>query len=454
MFQAINPATSEIIRSIPFDDGETIRIKLELSRKAASISKQIPLVRRIESVLRLGELLLSKKEELATLMTEEMGKPISQSYPEIEKCAWLCEYFAGAAPSILKPKYIETAASKSYISYQPLGSILAVMPWNFPFWQVIRFAVPNLLAGNVILLKHSPNTPGCCVALDDLFIEAGFHEDAVTPLYIPVEKMEEVIASNIVKGVTLTGSTRAGRSVAQLAGKYIKKSVLELGGNDAFIILDDADIDHAVHTCVTSRSRNAGQSCIGAKRIIVVENVYDTFLEKFKTEFSKHVLGDPTSKDTKMGPMAREDLRDKTHQQVGDSIRAGAKLILGGEIPNQKGAWYPATILTDIPKDCPASQEELFGPVACIFKVKDEKEAIELANDSAYGLGAAIFTEDIEKGERIAREELNAGSCFVNEMVKSDPRVPFGGIGISGYGREMGKEGMLEFMNMKTVFLK
>lgn len=452
-FLATNPATGEFIRSLPFDDDETIRYKLALAKNAFQIWRKVSLKDRTALLFEAGKILLADKESYAQLMVEEMGKPISAARAEIDKCALVCDYYVENAERFLAPIAADTSALKSYASYEPMGAILAVMPWNFPFWQVFRFAAPTITAGNICLLKHAPSVPGCAVAIDDIFIKAGFPEDVLTPLYIDIDKMETVISNPIVKGVSLTGSTRAGASIAQLAGKYIKKSVLELGGSDPFIILEDADIQKAAAICAKSRLKNAGQSCIGAKRIIVVEKVYDAFLKAFQGLFEQIEMADPSLSDTQLGPMSREELRNNLHSQVLASIAAGAECTLGAYVPEENGAWYPPTILTNIEKGCPAYSEELFGPVASIIKVKDEEEALEVANDTSFGLGAAVFTANLEKGEHIAREELQAGACFVNEMVKSDPRLPFGGINNSGYGRELSSMGMYEFMNIKTVWV-
>jgi succinate-semialdehyde dehydrogenase/glutarate-semialdehyde dehydrogenase len=454
MFKAINPSNGKLIRSLDFDDDATITSKLNLSEKAFQIWRKIPLKERAALMIEAGKVLLSGKEEYAQLMVEEMGKTITAARGEIDKCALVCNYYAKNGEQFLEAKMVETTASKSYISYEPMGVILAVMPWNFPFWQVFRFAAPNIVAGNITLLKHAPCVPGCAVAIDDIFFKAGFPEDVLVPLYIDIDKMERVVADPIVKGVTLTGSTHAGKSIGALAGKYIKKSVLELGGSDPFIILADADIEKAAKICAKSRLKNVGQSCIGAKRIIILDEVYDDFMAAFIPVFSSAKIGDPNLEETDLGPLAREDLRDALHEQVEASINAGATCLLGGEKPQKKGAWYPITILTDVKKGNPAYEEEFFGPVATIIRAKDEKEALEIANDTEYGLGAAIFTADKEKGERIAREELNAGACFVNELVKSDPRLPFGGFKMSGYGRELSSFGMHEFLNIKTVWVE
>lgn len=453
MFKAINPATGEFVRSLEIDDDANVQQKLKLAQKAFKVWSKVPISERCSLLSEAAKILDKNREEYARLIVEEMGKTITAARKEIDKCSLVCNYYAKEAERMLTPQIIETEAKKSYVSYRPMGALLAIMPWNFPFWQVFRFAAPNIAAGNIILLKHASSVPGCTVAIDDIFFKAGFPEDILIPLYIEHDKIENIISNPIVKGVTLTGSTAAGKNVAQLAGKHLKKSVLELGGSDPFIILEDADVEQAAKICVKSRLKNMGQSCIGAKRIIVVESIYDDFLAAFHREFATVNFGNPNKEDSDLGPMAREDLRDTLHKQVEESILGGATCLLGGEIPWDKGAWYPPTILTNVRKGQPAYKEELFGPVACIIKVRDETEAIWVANDTSYGLGAAVFTADKERGERIAQEELNAGSCFVNEMVKSHPKLPFGGIKNSGYGRELGAWGIHEFVNIKTIWV-
>ncbi|MEM6965282.1 MAG: NAD-dependent succinate-semialdehyde dehydrogenase [Bacteroidota bacterium] len=402
-----------------------------------------------------SKILLDNKVKYAKMMTTEMGKPLKEAISEVEKCAWVCEYYADAARGFLRKKVIKTEAFRSFVTYQPLGVILAIMPWNFPFWQVFRFAAPTIMAGNTAILKHASNVPASALAIQDIFEEAGFPQGVFTTLLVETKAVKNIITNDKVKAVTLTGSEGAGSAVASLAGKNIKKTVLELGGSDAYVILEDADLEEAVNACVTSRLINSGQSCIGAKRFIVVEKVYDEFLEKFKTAMKDKKLGNPMKADTDIGPMARFDLRDELHDQVTNSIEKGAKVILGGKIPrNRKGAFYPATILTNIKKGMPAYEEEMFGPVAAVIKVKDQEEAIQVANDSKFGLGAAVFTRDRKLGEYLATSKLDAGACFVNAYVRSDPRLPFGGIKVSGYGRELSKDGIMEFVNAKTVYVK
>ena len=376
-------------------------------------------------------------------MTLEMGKPHQQALAEVEKCAWVCEYYAENAKEQLKSINIKTDAQKSYVAFEAIGIVLAVMPWNFPFWQVFRFAAPNLMAGNVALLKHASNVCGCSLAIEKVFTEAGFPEGVFQSLLISAKKVEQIIENPAVKAVTLTGSTPAGKSVAAKAGACLKKTVLELGGSDPYLILKDADLNLAVKACIAGRMLNGGQSCIAAKRWIVEETCYEEFISLALKEM----------KQQEDSLLARHELRDELHQQVTESINKGAKCLCGGNIPENNGAYYPATLLTEVKPGMPAYNEELFGPVASVIKVKDEKEAIETANDTVFGLGAAVFTQDLNKGEEIAREKLEAGCCFVNNFVKSDPRLPFGGIKESGYGRELSAFGIQEFVNIKTVYI-
>jgi len=452
--EVINPATGDTIRTYEEMTSEEVKNIIEKSHQAflnwrrVSFSERESLMRNVAHVLR------DNSEKYASIMAVEMGKPIKGGRAEVEKCAWVCDYYAENAEKFLRNEIVETDASKSFITYNPLGVILAVMPWNFPFWQVFRFAAPALMAGNVSVLKHASNVPGCALAIEETFRKAGFPKDVFRTLLVGSRQVDAIIENNLIKAVTLTGSTPAGSSVAKKAGEMIKKTVLELGGSDAYIIFADADLELAAETCVTSRLINSGQSCIAAKRFIVVEPIREKFVELFLEQMKVRKMGNPMDEDTEIGPQARHDLRDELHRQVTESIVKNAKCLLGGKIPDSKGAYYPPTVLIDVKKGMPAYDEELFGPVAAIIPVKDEDEAISIANDSVFGLGAAIFTRDIEKGERIAVNEIEAGSCFVNAFVKSDPRLPFGGIKISGYGRELSYFGIKEFVNIKTVFLK
>jgi succinate-semialdehyde dehydrogenase/glutarate-semialdehyde dehydrogenase len=416
-----------------------------LSWKITSFSTRASLLRNAAKLLR------ERKKDYATLMANEMGKPITQGAGEIEKCAWVCEYYAEHGEQFLASETIQTENRESFVTFQPLGVILAVMPWNFPFWQVFRFAAPTLMAGNAALLKHASNVPGCSRAIEQLFKDAGFPENIFKSLFVKGSEMEPVIADPLVKAVTLTGSTEAGRSVAATAGKYLKKTVLELGGSDPYIILKDADLALAAKQCVQSRLINSGQSCIAAKRFIVEAPVHDAFVELVRTEMAAYIMGDPHDPATQIGTQASHRLRDQLHKQVTDSITKGANLLLGGTIPDDPRPFYPATLLTGVHKGMPAFDEELFGPVASIIKAENEQEALALANDSPFGLGSAIFTQDIAKAKQFATSAIEAGACFINDFVKSDPRLPFGGINESGYGRELGLWGIREFVNVKTV---
>ncbi len=452
--KAINPVDGKVIGTYESLSSDELKSRIEQASQSYQEWRRTTFDERSRLLLNAAKALREEREELAVVATMEMGKPIQQSRAEINKCAWVCEYYAEQAAGFLADEHIATDASRSYVRYAPLGVVLAVMPWNFPYWQVFRFAAPALMAGNVGLLKHASNVPGCGKAIEDIFRKAGFPEGVFTNLLIPSSSVEQVIDHPAVRAVTLTGSEKAGSAVAARAGQRIKKTVLELGGSDAYLILEDADLEQAAAVCTQSRLLNSGQSCIGAKRFLVVESVYEEFLQLFRAKMAAAILGDPLQEATSVGPMARADLRDELHEQVIRSVEKGAQCVLGGAIPKGPGAYYPPTILTDIQPGMPAYEEELFGPVAAVFKAADEKEAIRIANDTDFGLGAAVFTGDLERGERIAADELEAGSCFVNGLVKSDPRLPFGGIKVSGYGRELSHFGIREFANIKTVWVK
>ncbi|MGM0718017.1 MAG: NAD-dependent succinate-semialdehyde dehydrogenase, partial [Halobacteriota archaeon] len=400
-----------------------------------------------------GEVLRENKREYAETMTEEMGKPISQAIGEVEKCAWVCDHYAEHASAYLEPDgHPSPPGTRVRTVYDPLGPVLAVMPWNFPFWQVFRFAAPYLVAGNVGLLKHASNVPGSALAIEEVFREAGCPEGVFQTLLIPSSAVEDVLVDDRVRAATLTGSGPAGRAVASTAGDNLKKTVLELGGSDPFVVLDDADIETAAETGAWARNMNGGQSCIAAKRFMVHTDVYDAFVDRFVSEVESLAVGDPTDEDTDVGPQAREGLMTELHEQVESSVEAGATVLTGGDPVDGDGAFYPPTVLADVPEGCPADAEETFGPVASVYEVEDEAAAIAKANDTEFGLGASIWTEDRHRGEAIARR-LDAGCVYVNELVKSDPRVPFGGVKESGYGRELSEPGIKEFVNRKTVWV-
>ncbi|BDQ02571.1 NAD-dependent succinate-semialdehyde dehydrogenase [Ignavibacterium sp.] len=454
MVQSINPSNNELIKS--YKEISDIELQNTLVRMKTAFEnwKQQSFSFRSSLMKNAAEILRKKREEYSKLMTLEMGKPISQSRAEIDKCAWVCDYYADNAEKFLTDEIIKTDSTKSFVTYQPLGVILAVMPWNFPFWQVFRFAAPTLMAGNVGILKHASNVSGCSLAIEEVFSEAGFPEFVFKSVILSSSRVKDLISNPIIQAVSITGSVPAGKSVASVAGSFIKKTVLELGGSDPYVVLEDADLTETVQTCVNSRLINGGQSCIAAKRFIVVKEVYDRFTEMY-VDFMKHKkMGDPFDETNDIGPQASVKLRDELHDQVLRSIEAGAKLLLGGFVPELKGAFYPPTVLADVKPGMPAFDEELFGPVAAIVKAEDEDDAIKLANQTVFGLGAAVFTKDVARGERIAKEKLNAGSCFVNQFVRSDPRLPFGGIKESGYGRELSVFGIREFVNIKTVSIK
>ena len=451
---SINPATNEKIREYSETTAEEAEVILQQARTAFETWRETDFAKRARLLSTVADELRANASHYAEIMTEEMGKPIKEARAEAEKSAWVCDYYAENGESFLTPHKVETNASNSYISFQPLGIILAIMPWNFPFWQVFRFAAPALMAGNVGVLKHASNVSGCAVAIEEIFMNARYPEGCFNTLIMGSDRVGNLIDYELVKAVTFTGSTPAERSVAARAGAALKKTVLELGGSDPYIILEDADLDQAVAACVTGRLINTGQSCIAAKRFIVVESVRKDFEEKLLTMMKQKSMGDPTDESIDIGPMARHDLRDELHDQVIRTIDAGARCLLGGEVPKNDGAFYPITVLTDVADGMAAYEEEMFGPVASVISVKDEAEALTVANDTPFGLGGAVFTSDSEKGEKIAREVIDAGAAFVNDFVRSDPRLPFGGVKESGYGRELSPFGIREFVNIKTVYIR
>ncbi len=452
MFIATNPATGREIARYPAASAEEIAAALGVAEQAFASWRRATFVERSARLHRVADTLESDQERWAQLMTAEVGKPIVAARAEVAKCAWVCRFYADNAAELLADRQIETGR-RSFVHHEPLGAILAVMPWNFPFWQVFRFAAPALMAGNVGLLKHASNVPGCALAIAEIFAEAGCPPGVFQTLLISSADVETVLASPVVAAATLTGSEQAGSAVASRAGALLKKVVLELGGSDPYLVLEDADVEMAAALCAKSRVINSGQSCIAAKRFIIHQAIYDEWLAAFIDEMRALVVGDPTDEATQIGPLARPDLRDELHDQVGRSVAAGASLMLGGRIPDGLGAFYPPTVLVNVGPGMPAYDEELFGPVAAVIRVESDEEAITVANDTRFGLGAAVFTRDIARGEHLAATQLEAGTCVVNTFVASDPRLPFGGIKSSGFGRELADLGIREFVNAKTVVI-
>jgi len=450
--KAINPTDNRVIKEYPEHSEQEVKKIISLVQEEFRFWRQISMIQRSGLMRRAAQILRQRRDEFAGLITLEMGKIIREARAEVEKCAWVCDYYAENAEKFLKEEEVKTDASSSYVAFEPLGVILAVMPWNFPFWQVFRFAAPALMAGNAAVLKHASNVPGCALAIEEIFREAGFPANLFRTLLIKAPLVEKVIKDRHIQAVTLTGSEPAGKAVAALAGREIKKTVLELGGSDPFIVLEDADLEKCVQTAVQARMLNAGQSCIAAKRFIVAEPLLEKF-EKQMTERVKSLkVGNPADESTDVGPLAREDLVDEIDRQVRDSVKAGARLLTGGKRPEGSGSFYLPTVLSDVKKGMPVYDEETFGPVAAVIPVQDEDEAVAVANDSEFGLGASIWSRNTEKAKTLARE-INTGSVFINGMVKSDPRLPFGGIKKSGYGRELSHYGIKEFVNIKTVWI-
>ncbi|MCH8534799.1 MAG: NAD-dependent succinate-semialdehyde dehydrogenase [Flavobacteriaceae bacterium] len=449
-FQSVNPYNGKHIAAYTSLTSKELDEKLNQSAEAFKDWRNQPLSYRTKLIRKAGEILLENKKKYAKTITLEMGKPITEAIAEIEKCAWVCDYYAQHAEAFLAVEEIKTDASKSFVRHDPMGTIFAVMPWNFPFWQVFRFAAPTLTAGNTALLKHAPNVFGCALKIEEVFIKAGFPKGVFQNLIIHHEESEKIIAHKTVKAVSLTGSEKAGAAVSQLASKYIKKSLLELGGSNAFIVLADADVDLAVNTAVQARMTNSGQSCIAAKRFIIVDSVYDEFVTKFTEKASRLKVGNPILKDTQIGTLARKDLADQLQKQVQDSLKKGAELLLGGK---QDNCFHEPTVLGKVTPEMPAFTEETFGPLAAMIQVNSTEEAFAVAENSKFGLGLSVFTKDTKKALTYAAQTSD-GAFFVNELVKSDPRLPFGGTKNSGFGRELGKDGMLEFVNRKTVYVK
>ncbi|MBO3100138.1 NAD-dependent succinate-semialdehyde dehydrogenase [Gelidibacter pelagius] len=448
--KTINPFNNEPIKEYKIHTSEQLAQILDNSKNAFGKWRQTSIKERCRLLINIAQILEDDKEDLAKLISLEMGKPISQSISEVEKCITLCDFYATNAEDFLADELIDTDASESFISYDPLGTILAIMPWNYPFWQALRFAIPTLTAGNTTILKHASNVTGCALAIEKLFEKAGYPQGCFSTIIANHDAIEKLIANDIIKAVTLTGSEEAGKTIAAIAGKHLKKMVLELGGNNACIILDDADLDKYMDTIVNARMQNAGQSCIAAKRFIVTEPIYDEFLKQFKDKVANLKYGDPMNEQTTIGTLARADLGEVLKKQIDGSVALGATVISGNK---QDKAYFEPTILTDITTDMPVFKEETFGPVAPIMKVKNTEEAFKMASETRFGLGTMVFTQSIETAQNFI-DTIEDGAYFVNELVKSDARLPFGGTKASGYGRELSKEGIHEFVNRKTVFIK
>lgn len=452
--QTTNPATGEPGKAY---DAHSIAQGLAAASDAQSAFhswRRTSFGIRSAALHKAAEVLRTRKDEFARLMTDEMGKTLSDGRAEIEKCAFHCDWFADEAHEYLARIPADIGGGEAFIAFNPLGVVLAVMPWNFPFWQVFRAAAPALMAGNGMLLKHASNVPGCALAIEEVLHQAGIPQALFKTLLLPSSEVETLIRHEAVAAVTLTGSVAAGKSVATVAGSVLKKCVLELGGSDAYVVLEDADIGAAAKVAATARMVNGGQSCIAGKRFIVVRPIIEQFERALVEAMRQFEMGDPAKEATRLGPMQSVGARDDIHRQVGQSIASGARLLLGGKVPDRPGAWYPATVLSDVRPGQPAHDEEVFGPVAAVIAADDEADAIRIANSSEFGLGSGVLTSDLDRGRRIAAEELEAGSSFVNENVRSDPRTPFGGVKHSGYGRECGVFGIREFVNIKTVHIK
>ncbi|MFT4779226.1 MAG: succinate-semialdehyde dehydrogenase/glutarate-semialdehyde dehydrogenase [Flavobacteriales bacterium] len=450
LFKSINPHTGKEVGQFTALSEPELIMKLERSSEVFASWRNVSLEERSRLMMNAAQVLREGAEEYAKMITLEMGKPIKEARAEVLKCASVCVYYAENAAPFLAPEFIETEATKSFVRHDPIGAVFAVMPWNFPFWQVFRFAAPTLMAGNVGLLKHAPNVFGSAQMIEAIFLKAGFPEGAFQNLIVHHDATEQIIAHDAVQAITLTGSERAGSAVAAIAGKYLKKTLLELGGNNAFIVWEDANIDEAVKTALVARMLNCGQSCIAAKRFILLEGIYDEFVSKFIAGVEEMKAGDPISEDTQVGPLARKDLADQLQAQVKKSIDAGAELLSGG---TQNECFHEPTVLGNVTPEMAAFKEETFGPLAAMIKAKSIDEAFALSELSRYGLGVTVCTTDVEKAISMAHR-VSDGAYFINELVKSDPRLPFGGTKLSGYGRELSKDGMLEFVNRKTIYVK
>jgi len=450
----INPTTGELLKAFEQITDAEVLVKLDLAHRAFALYRQTGFSERSQWLQQAATILAQEKEDFAKLMTLEMGKPLKAAIAEVEKCVAVCRYYAENAPDFLADVTVKTDASHSFVSHQPLGIILAVMPWNFPFWQVFRFAAPALMVGNVGLLKHASNVPQCALAIEDIIRRAGFPDDVFQTLLISAAQVAPLMADERVKAATLTGSEKAGISLAVAASKEIKKTVLELGGSDPFIVLASADLTTAAATATTARMLNNGQSCIAAKRFILAEEIADEFEQMLLTKFQALKIGDPLEPDTDIGPLATPSIVEELEQQVKTAVQSGGKVMIGGHaLTERPGNFFQPTIIIDIPADAPIAKEEFFGPVALLFRVPDIDAAIALANDTPFGLGASAWTKNMSEQKRLIAE-IEAGAVFINSMVKSDPRLPFGGTKRSGYGRELSIQGLHEFVNLKTVWIK
>jgi acyl-CoA reductase-like NAD-dependent aldehyde dehydrogenase len=450
VMQSINPATEEVLRTFEEMSPQQVDSALDQVHDAFKKWRTTSFEERAAGVRAIARELRKDKSHWAGLITAEMGKPIVESEAEIEKCAWNCDFYAAAAPGFLAPEHVKTDAAESYVAFEPLGTVLAIMPWNFPFWQVIRFLAPALMAGNTSALKHASNVPQCALGIEEVVKRAGLPEGVFRALLVPGSGVDKLIRDPRVQAITLTGSSEVGEKVAAEAGRNLKKQVLELGGSDPFVVLADADLDAAAKTAARARNQNSGQSCIAAKRFIVEESVADEFVEKLAAAVRALQVGDPSARETNVGPLARGDLRETLTVQVDASLKKGAHAVVGGTIPDRRGYFYAPTILDGVSLDMPAFREETFGPVAAVVRAKNPDEAITIANDTEYGLGAALWTGDVERAKQLARR-IEAGAVFINGLVASDPRMPFGGVKRSGYGRELGEFGIREFTNIQTV---
>ena len=452
MYRSINPSTEEVMGEFPEHSPEQIESALRRSQAAFLDWRELSLEKRGEYLRHLAQVLENGTNEFARLITLEMGKPLKDAVLEVQKCAWCCRYFADQAEGYLRPEVIDLEKDRVTLLAQPMGPLFAIMPWNYPFWQVFRFAAPAIMAGNVVMLKHAPNVPQCARAIEQTFLRAGLPEGVLQSVFVDNEDAAQIIADRRIRGVTLTGSARAGRAVAEAAGQALKPVVLELGGSDPFLVLADADLEKVVESAIQAKNVNNGQVCISAKRFVIAERIYEDFVERFVAAMESRRVGDPLLETTDNGPLARADLKKTLQEQVDRSVRAGARIVSEAKTPPKHGYFFPPTVLESVPPGSPAYDEELFGPVASVFPYSDENEAIRLANDTPYGLGASIWTRDPERAALLA-PKIEAGQISINSIVRTDPRVPFGGVKDSGFGKELGREGIRQFTNLKSVVM-